>query len=471
MTAAGPLPRPLLAAVAALAGLMAGGAAARSPGLALAAGAALIVIAVAATAPVATLTALLLFTWVVPYDLQNRFGGGPGLIAVDLLLLSALAFAGPRLFSRAFDRRTVVFLGGLALFLGLAALQVVRSVRLGAEAGLVGFEFRQVLGLATAFVAIPLLADPERRPALLRALVAAGLVLGVVGLAQWVLQVPANSSEDFGITTGVQLTTSGTGKLLGGRYVFPVAVVLSFAALSSPVRRPAAANAALLAVLLLNGLCLLLTFERAFWLAAVFGMLLVVIHAGHIQRARAIVRGGIGVVLIFAAMTVIAPSDVAALGQRLVSVGQYRTDTSVTYRLLESQFVLDEISAGPWLGQGLGASIYWGRPLEFVPPSEKTYSHNAYLRLAWKLGIPMTVLCLLLVAMAYLPPARRAGPPADADGMALRSGAQAGLTVLLIMGVTGPMFNELSSTATIGLLLGLVLVPAATTTAAGFIRR
>lgn len=440
----------------------------REPQLAVAAAGGIAVLAFAFGAPVWHLVLTLTVAMIVPYDLQNRFGlsagGSAGLVLVDVLFLAALAWAAPQwvnlLRAGVSGRIAAGFVLVLAFF-ALATVQVFHGVMLGFEASTAGYEWRNLLGLGLVFVAIPLLLDDEQRPRLYKGLVAVGLLLGLWGLAQWVLTLPPNLSEDVGVREGVAQTTSGSGQILGGRYGFPSAVVLAFAALISGRSRSVGATVALVAVLLLNAVSLVLTYERAFWLAAAMAIGIVVVRAGHAQRIRAIIWGFFGVVLASVAFSVIAPGQATAVRERFLSLGQAERETSVTYRLIETRHVIDQIHEREITGSGLGATITWGRPSEGVPPSTESYSHNAYLRTAWKLGIPGALLLLAILAVALV------GRQARGDSAVLHTGARAALLALMVMAVTGPVFDTLNASAGIGLLLAMCMaLPSVTDRAA-----
>lgn len=440
-----------------LAAVLGGMAAGRSPELAVAAAGGIAVLALAFGAPVFHLLLTLTVAMIVPYDLQNRFGvsagGSASVVLVDVLFLAAVAYAAVRwvnLLREGISARLAAGFLLLLAFFALATVQVFNGVMLGFDPSTAGYELRQMFGLGLFFAAVPLLLDDDQRPKLLRGLVVVGLLLGVWGIAQWVLSIPPNISEDIGVRQGVAQTTSGLGQILGGRYGFPSAVVLAFAALIAGRARSPSATAALVAVLLLNGVSLVLTYERAFWLAAALAVGIVVVRAGHVQRIRAIVWGCLGLVLASVAFSVVAPGQATAVRERFLSLGQAETDTSVTYRLIETRHVVDRIREREITGSGLGATITWGRPSEGVPASTESYSHNAYLRTAWKMGIPGALLLLAILAVALL--GRRA---ADEESAVLHTGARAALLALMIMAVTGPVFDTLNASAGIGLVLAL----------------
>jgi O-antigen ligase len=172
------------------------------------------------------------------------------------------------------------------------------------------------------------------------------------------------------------------------------------------------------------------------------------------------VIGPAAAAMVIGCFAIVAPTNLTAARQRLVSVGHYGQDKSLRARTLEARHVTEQIRAHPALGSGLGAQILWGRPYERVKPTYQSFSHNGYLWLAWKLGIPSAALLVLLLAMAI---ARRRGPPAASTPQAVRLGAQAALLASLLQGFIYPTFVA-SVTVAMGLLLAMALGPWAANT-------
>jgi O-antigen/teichoic acid export membrane protein len=407
--------------------------------------------------PVAHLLLLILVTAVVPFDVQNglAFGGGagsPGLFPSDILLLGGLARAGLVLLDTPLDRRPRWALSLVGIFLLLACLQLVHGLSVGNDAGTSGAELRVLLGLGSAVIALPILADAAQRTRLFKGLVGVGLAVGLWGLVQWTVDIPFTSSEDAGVREGVRFTSAGRGQIQGGLFAFPVAIVMATAALLSSEVRSAGARGLLIAVVALNSVDLVLTYERTFWVATLIGLAVLALKASREQRVRALVTGSALIALALAGMAILAPRDLTAARERLLSLGSYGEDLSVRYRLTESRHVLEEVGARPLTGSGLGATILWGRAYEQVPPETETFAHNGYLWLAWKLGAPAAALLLLICAAALL----SRGPPGPATTFELmRCGAQAALVLLLVGSITFPAFEALGITAVMGLLLAL----------------
>ena len=251
----------------------------------------------------------------------------------------------------------------MLLFIAVITLQAVRGVRLGASVSVIGAEFRALLGFAAALIAMPILEDRRSCRRLLGALLALGLLLGVSGILQWTFDLGFGEAGGFGVRQGVALTTTGIGQLQGGLFAYPVAVLLSLAALSSRHIRSGPVRWLTVAVLVLNCADLLLTFERTLWIATLAGAAVLLARAGTRARRSAVrwVPGGIAVLLVAVALS---PGTFTTAVQRFESVGDYASDNSVRYRLVESEHVLARVYAHPLTGSGLGATVYWGRPWE-----------------------------------------------------------------------------------------------------------
>lgn len=421
-----------------------------SPFIAVALAGAAAVLALAFLAPTTHLTLLVLITAIVPYGLQNV--AGAGLIASDAFLLSGLLAGSVRLLQTPLDRRHVVAAAMMLGFLLIAAFQVLHGLQAGRGIGEVGFEFRVLLGFGTVLMAMPLLVSPQGRRRLSVGLLVVGLVLGLWGLIQWVLNIPELSESGIGVRSDVRFASGAKGSIQGGLYGFSVAVILASAVLMSGAVRSPRIRLAVIAVLGLNLVSLILTYERTFWITTVVGLGLVTIKAGRARRFRALVWGAIACAAVFAAFAAVAPRELAAAQDRLLSIGQYGTDDSVRIRLLENDLVLDEIGGHPLAGSGLGATIFFGRPWQQVPPASEWYIHNGYLWVAWKIGSIGALLLFCLLGWAVV---ARASPSQDPYFDGVRRGCQAALLVLLLSSVTFPAFNALSITATMGVLAAI----------------
>ncbi len=429
------------------------------PALAVGAVSVAAVVALAFLFPVVHLTLLLLVTSVIPYDVQNAFGVGvgrssAGLIFSDLLLLTGLARATLTLLRVPLRGRQLLSGAALITLLAVAALQAWRGHLGGVSLSLAGFEFRALLGWATFLIAMPILLDPVGRRRLLNGLLVVGLVLGTWGLLQYFARIPLVGGGSSGIRENVNFT-QGAISVQGGLFGFPIAFVMGLAALSSTEPQPFRTRIALLALVAFNGASLILTYERTFWVAAALGFAFIVLKAGWSQRVRAVVLLAAAMLAALPILSVVAPGSLAAAEQRLLSLGQYGNDDSVRTRVVETRAVVRKIREDPVVGSGIGDQVSYGYPWLRVPPEATPYTHNGYLWIAWKLGVPAALALLSMLAWALV---ARAPPGVDPLTARVRDGAQAGLLIALVVSLTFPAFRALAITTTLGVLLALALI-------------
>ncbi|HVL96438.1 MAG TPA: O-antigen ligase family protein [Solirubrobacteraceae bacterium] len=423
------------------------------PAMAIGLAAAAAVFALAFLAPATHLTLLLVATAIVPYDLQNAygFGGGAGLIMSDVLLISAFVAAVPAVFRVPLSPRLLLAAAGIGVVLLVAVVQAARGYQAGAPASLTGYELRSLLGWATVFIVLPLIADAERRRRLFTGLVVVGILLGLWGLIQYFVNIPIIGGGSSGVRQDINFT-EGARSIQGGLFGFPIAFLLGLAALSAGTVRGRLQRGALLAVVSLNGIALLLTYQRTFWLAAIIGFLFLVVRAGRGQRVKAILFLVGAAVVVLPVLAVTSPGALTAVQQRFLSLGQYSSDDSVRTRIVETRAVAAAVRDAPLGGSGLGAQVEFGWPWLQVEPRPTPYTHNGYLWLAWKLGIPAALLLVLLAVWAI---AARGSPDLSPLHQRVRHGAQAGLLLSLTVSLTFPAFRAMAITTTLGILLAL----------------
>jgi hypothetical protein len=434
---------------------------ASQPKLALGAAFASCVFVLAFRMPVANLTVLLALTTVVPYGFLNRYsiGGGadsPGLLLSDVFLLTGLAWAILTLTSLPLDRRRYAFSLGMLVFLLLVVVEFGHGVEAGYGRSIVGQEGRVLLCAGTFLMALPLLAHRASRRRLLGALSLLALGLGAWGMLQWFGGFSFGAAGDVGVRAGVAQTSAGGGQLQGGEFAYPVAIVLCFAMLVLGDVCSWLWRSILIAALALNVASCLVTFERSFWLDALAGLAFVLVTARGARRLRVLVVLASTAAAAFIVLSLLAPSTLTTARQRLDSIGGYGSDPSVRYRVVESRFVTERIRAHPIAGSGLGASIFWGQPWAQTTPKSKHYSHDGYLWLAWKMGIPAA---LLLVSMLVASIFSRPVVLEESSSIVLRRSAQGAIVGLLVATITFPSFSQLSIMAVIGLLLALATSP------------
>jgi len=419
----------------------------------------LLVVALAFLAPVTHLAILLFLTTIVPYSLSNRYLGlstGPGVLLSDLFLFTGLASATVALTQAKIGPRGLMVLGSIVALCVWVVFAAYSGVRQGRNLSDVGLELRELGGYSAALIAMAVLLRRGASARLGRALLMLGLLLGLWGLVQWLGGLQFEAVGDFGVREGVSYASGARGQVQGGLFAFPVAIIVSTAVLASGELRGRPTRLAVGAVLALNAVSLLLTFERTFWLVTALGIALVILRAGRARRARALLTTATIVIIGLAATSALSPDILQAASSRLLSVGQYGSDNSLRYRSVESRHVLREIGEAPIVGSGLGASIWWGRPWDGVLPTTETYSHNGYFRLVWRLGLLGAGMLLLPLLLSIR---WRASPERGGAFASIRVGGQVSLLALLIASALFPVFTGYGITTAIGVLVGICALP------------
>ena len=416
------------------------------------------VIALAFAAPVVHLVVLVALTALVPFGLQNQYGIGggeesAGLLISDVFLLTGLASAAWALLRSPPRRTMLVVVLAVAVFLGIAALEFARALYMGRGSSIAGAELRVLMGFGAALIAIPIVQDAASRKRLFLGLGVVAILLGLWGIAQWTLSIDFAAAEDAGLRQGVSYTSSGKGQIQGGLYAFAPAIVIAFAIFVSGAVQSLYGRALLFAVIGVNALGLLFTYERTFWVATIVGLAFVILRTRGRQRLTALVATPIVLAVFLAVSATVAPDTLGAARERFMSIGQYGNDNSLRYRVVESEHVIGQIREHPLTGNALGATIFWGRPWEGVKPETDEYAHNGYLWLAWKVGIPAALLLLSLFLAAIV----RRPPDGDALQRAFALGSAAALLVLLLASITFPSFSALAITPTMAVLLVIAL--------------
>jgi O-antigen ligase/polysaccharide polymerase Wzy-like membrane protein len=414
-----------------------------------------LLVALAFLAPVTHLSLLLFMTAVVGYELQRRYTGH--VLFSDALLLTGLLRAGVVMLGQRIETRRLIAAGLVLAFMVGVLIQLVRGLRAGNDPSYAAAEARILLGFGTLIVAMPIVADPIGRARLLRGLVVVGLLLGLWGLAQWSLGIEGSNNTGLGVRTNADFAVSGSGQLHGGLYGYPVAVVMAAAALLGGACRSALSRLVVPAVLVTNIACLLLTYERTFWLTTALALLFVIAKLGRGRRLRAAVATLAATVLLLGLLATAAPSALSTARERILSLGQASTDTSLRWRVVETRHLTSlKIKPRPLFGWGLGDFLHWGKPWLQIPPSSTWFAHNGYLWLIWKTGVLVTALLLALLAWAV---ATRAPPRGGHLTRTLRTGSQGALLALLLSSVSFPSFNNLAITAVMGTLMAICFMP------------
>lgn len=238
-------------------------------------------------------------------------------------------------------------------------------------------------------------------------LAASGLV-SAYGMAQYVV-----ANYLLGQALPRVASTLAHASLLGAylAMVMPLALVR----LARGPRRPL-----YLVLLGLQGICLILTYSRAGWLAAITGLTLVgVVGLWRWGQRRAamllVLAGATGVVMLFVlSLLPPLPGSAPHVLQNLTNMFRWKGATAQV-RLLGWQATLGAIVERPWLGYGPATSrrvIEWFMPPELAPfggvAALSGRPHNVFLEVALESGLLglaayLAVLGAILLSLVRLP--------------------------------------------------------------------
>lgn len=235
----------------------------------------------------------------------------------------------------------------------------------------------------------------EQRWRFLRALMGAAVFASLVAL--WQMQAG----------TPVEETTTGSSRWLGGEFALYAVLAAMAAAIAAIAQRRLSAGAAV--VLLAAAAELVFVQHRSGFVA--FGVALVataLFLVGSAQALRGLLKLGILVIVGAVLATVVFGVRLDETIARVASIGD-TADANIDWRLLAWYEVLDGIAARP-LGHGFATWDFL-----FTSSDPLTGSHNAFLDLAYRVGVPGLALLVAPVVVLVVRTrelVQRAGPRA-----------------------------------------------------------
>ena len=204
--------------------------------------------------------------------------------------------------------------------------------------------------------------------------------------------------------------------MAGDRLLY-VMVPVTVASLA--VHRGGHVRSALLLIMLgMLSFWLVRSFQRNYWLTITLSCALLpafVIGAERIRLIGRLLPFVLGFVLLVMAQQVIDPGGAAQMQAAVLDRAESlledltRTDSSVQWRLIESQYALQQIARHPLLG--IGVANPYRPPLEFEAGMFilDFYAHNAYLWIAVMAGLA-GLLPFVWLCMSFIIRALRMGP-------------------------------------------------------------
>lgn len=359
------------------------------------------------------------------------------------VVVALAALLGTRLMARVpFDAITKLVLG----FLGLGATWVLLS-GIGDPAGAGAKALSFFVYAVLYFVVRGGAATDELRGRFPRVLTFAALV--GVALALWRVQAGSPVEE----------TTTGSSRWLGGEYALYAVIAAMFAAFAAIAERRLAARGAV--ILLAAAIELVLVQHRSGFVAFGAGLALaLVLVVGSAQALRGLMKLGALVVVGGLVAIVVFEVGLDDTFLRLASIGD-TADANIDWRLLAWYEVLDGVAARP-LGHGFATWDFL-----FTTTDPLTGSHNAFLDLAYRVGVLGPGLLLAMVGVLVV----RARRAVALDGLRTHLTGVAACGALIAFAVFAS-FNVVLATPHMSVLfwvllgLGAAALPARVTTLA-----
>lgn len=150
---------------------------------------------------------------------------------------------------------------------------------------------------------------------------------------------------------------------------------------------------------------LIVTQSRGYWVAFLFGMFVVFWLVPRSEKRRILLTSSITVVVVSIAALLILGDYftlvISGLLDRFLSLGTATTkDISLVNRFLETGAVWEHIQTNPILGHGMGVS-YRFFDITYEMSDAKSFIHNGYIALWYKLGIwgPILILSFLVACV------------------------------------------------------------------------
>jgi O-antigen ligase len=339
-------------------------------------------------------------------------------------------------------------------FLLLAIASIFTAKAMGTPRKLSLLELRPLLAYLLVFPLVSGARDWRRLRAGVLLLLGAGVVSAGISIVE------------YGLGFGSTATFSG-GALRVEPATFLLPLIVSVWAITylayAPTRRLRSATLCVAAVAICG---LFFTFSRGAWLALIAGGFTVLALLRPRRRGRALGRVVLMVALAASSVALFnsisarqVPDPFLAGFDRLSSIGQYQTDVSSRYRVVEWSTAIGEIQRHPLTGIGLGTSITFMNPM-FSSQSDTYgfafstyYIHNSYLWFALKLGIVGAGLFFALIARACwmaLVGYRRARDSREEIVLLACLGS---LVAVLVLSIAGPHLNVDSATPVVAALI------------------
>jgi O-antigen ligase len=157
-------------------------------------------------------------------------------------------------------------------------------------------------------------------------------------------------------------------------------------------------------------------------------------------------------------------NPITAAKGRVISIWGYKDDVSAQHRFGEWQAALKSIESHPFLGNGLGFKILFQSPMQLGGKDKIDYSssdyymHNSYLWFMTKMGLIGFGLFFTSVFLILKKGAMAISLSTNDKDIATSISLFACLVAVAVISLFGPMFNIISMTPFIMILIGGITI-------------
>lgn len=240
---------------------------------------------------------------------------------------------------------------------------------------------------------------------------------------------------------------------------YPVQLVGSIAML--PFVRLLRARFLLVVSILVSSIALLLSYARGSWLAAGFGLAMLLVSmlrfAPNLRKTLGIVvAAGISAFFIFALLVWMEIVSLEAFSARATLVSSQTIDISSLARVSEWKEAIDVFQKNPILGAGLGYIFHFYAV--GIGEVQQIFIHNSYIYVLSKMGLLGFIAFLSIFLTALVMGYQSLKRANWGIGMGLILSFNAMLFVLMVKSLTTWHLNTITSSLFVGVILGAIAV-------------
>lgn len=156
----------------------------------------------------------------------------------------------------------------------------------------------------------------------------------------------------------------------------------------------------LVSVSLLSASALITTFSRTFWVILLIDFIVLFIYSKWKEKLKIVIYSSLIAIVFTVTIFTLFPNKadmfVVIMEKRLFSASKGISDISVKARISESKSTLAKVEEYPLGGNGLAKPFAFYDPITMGTLRTMTI-HNGYIFLAYRMGIPMAILFLIVL--------------------------------------------------------------------------